>query len=160
MTLDSKKVTPNRCVGADALLQLLKNYARSHEIKAPITVGFIGYPNTGKSSVINSLKRKQAVGTANTPGFTTHLAKVRLDAHITLIDSPGVIFNENGIDNTNEMTMYNKHTMDDMLQLKQTMETRLVLRNALKLQVFCFFYFILFYFVSLFTIKQTKITKK
>jgi hypothetical protein len=52
----------------------------------------VGYPNVGKSSLINSLKRTRAVGVAPTPGFTKTLQEVRLDKQIRLIDSPGVIF--------------------------------------------------------------------
>ena len=33
--------------GADSLLQLLKNYSRSFNIKTAITVGIVGYPNVG-----------------------------------------------------------------------------------------------------------------
>jgi nuclear GTP-binding protein len=47
------------CLGADTLLQLLKNYARNADIKTAITVGVVGLPNVGKSSVINSLKRSR-----------------------------------------------------------------------------------------------------
>jgi len=45
------------CLGADSLIKLLKNYSRSEDIKRAITVGIIGYPNVGKSSIINSLKK-------------------------------------------------------------------------------------------------------
>ena len=38
------------CLGADVLMQLLKNYARSRDVKKAITVGLIGYPNVGKVS--------------------------------------------------------------------------------------------------------------
>jgi nuclear GTP-binding protein len=58
------------CLGADTLIQLLKNYCRNINLKTAITVGIIGYPNVGKSSLINSLKRSRAVGVASTPGFT------------------------------------------------------------------------------------------
>jgi len=39
-------------------------------MKKSITVGIIGIPNVGKSSLINSLKRTKAVGVGATPGFT------------------------------------------------------------------------------------------
>jgi len=90
---DTYKATA-KCVGADALLGLLKNYCRSQDIKTTISVGFVGYPNVGKSSIINSLKRNRAVGTSATPGFTQSLQEVKLDKNLYLIDSPGVILNE------------------------------------------------------------------
>lgn len=84
--------TSNECLGADALLQLLKNYARSKNIKKTINVGIIGYPNVGKSSLLNSLKRERAVNTGARPGVTKQMQNVILDKNITLIDCPGIIF--------------------------------------------------------------------
>jgi len=84
-------------VGTEGLLQLLKNYARTHgekKSKMCITVGIIGYPNVGKSSILNSLKRFRAVGVSPRPGFTTSLQEVVLDKNIRLIDSPGVVFDD------------------------------------------------------------------
>eukprot|EP00478_Filoreta_tenera_P000122 GABV01000122.1.p1 GENE.GABV01000122.1~~GABV01000122.1.p1 ORF type:complete len:360 (-),score=103.13 GABV01000122.1:66-1145(-) len=72
-------------------MSLLKNYCRRAGIKTSIIVGLIGYPNVGKSSVINSLKRSKAAGVANKPGFTTSIQSIKLDHEITLLDSPGVI---------------------------------------------------------------------
>lgn len=79
-------------VGMEGLLQLLKNYSRNMDRKTSVTVGIIGYPNVGKSSIINSLKRTRAVGVSSTPGFTTSMQEVKLDKNIKLLDSPGVVF--------------------------------------------------------------------
>jgi nuclear GTP-binding protein len=51
-----------------------------------------GYPNVGKSSLINSLKRAKAVGVSPCPGFTKTVTQVHLDNQIKLIDCPGVVF--------------------------------------------------------------------
>jgi nuclear GTP-binding protein len=87
-------LTGSGAAGADTLLQLIKNYARSHDIKRAVTVGVVGYPNVGKSSIINSLKRSKAVGVSSTPGFTRCMQEVSLDAKVTLLDCPGIIFDD------------------------------------------------------------------
>jgi len=56
-----------------------------------ISVGFIGYPNTGKSSVINLLIGKKSAKTSSAAGFTKGFQKLRLSRDIVLMDSPGVI---------------------------------------------------------------------
>ncbi|VVB79782.1 GTPase Der [uncultured archaeon] len=56
-----------------------------------IKVGIIGYPNTGKSSLINVLVGKNAAGVGSDAGFTRGMQKVKLTSDIVLIDSPGVI---------------------------------------------------------------------
>lgn len=43
--------------GADVLLRLFGNYCRSQDIRTSIRVGIVGYPNVGKSSIINSLSK-------------------------------------------------------------------------------------------------------
>eukprot|EP00398_MALV-I-01_sp_L67-1_P000296 gene296-528_t len=79
-------------IGADTLMQLLKNYARSGDKKCAITVGIIGYPNVGKSSVINSMKRSVVVRTGASAGVTKEVQEVQLDSKVKLLDSPGVVF--------------------------------------------------------------------
>ena len=78
--------------GGDGLLQLLKNYSRSLGLKTAITVGIVGYPNVGKSSLINSLKRAKAVNVGATPGVTTVAQTISLDSKVKLMDCPGIIF--------------------------------------------------------------------
>ncbi|ONH92961.1 hypothetical protein PRUPE_8G204300 [Prunus persica] len=93
----SKKSKPSNllqtsdCLGAETLLKLLKNYSRSHEIKKSITVGVIGLPNVGKSSLINSLKRSRVVNVGSTPGLTRSMQEVQLDNNVKLLDCPGVV---------------------------------------------------------------------
>lgn len=72
------------CVGADELLRVLKRIAHSGAVatyggKARMTVGVVGYPNVGKSSVINSLLRSKATPTGDRPGITKCLQTVQLD---------------------------------------------------------------------------------
>ena len=45
--------------GKGALLSLLRQLARLRTDRQAISVGFVGYPNVGKSSVINTLRTKK-----------------------------------------------------------------------------------------------------
>ncbi|UKJ88128.2 hypothetical protein MACJ_000571 [Theileria orientalis] len=56
-------------------------------------VGFVGYPNVGKSSLINCLLEKTKVSVGVQPGKTKHMQTLKLhDTDITLCDCPGLIF--------------------------------------------------------------------
>ena len=56
--------------GKGSLLSLLRQLARLRSDKQAISVGFVGYPNVGKSSVINTLRTKKVCKTAPVPGET------------------------------------------------------------------------------------------
>ena len=92
-----KILNSNKAVGIEELLNILKNYSRTENsnIKTNINVGVIGYPNVGKSSLINSLTRDKVAGVSNTPGFTTVSKEIFLDNNIKLIDCPGIVFSNN-----------------------------------------------------------------
>lgn len=60
----------NHPFGKASLIQLLRQFDNFHRDKKSISVGFIGYPNVGKSSVINSLKQKKVCRAAPIPGET------------------------------------------------------------------------------------------
>jgi len=93
MDLREDQLKVSQCLGADTLISLLKNYSRSTaSAKQSISVGIIGFPNVGKSSVINSLKRERAVNVGALAGVTTTKQEITLDKNIKLIDCPGIIF--------------------------------------------------------------------
>jgi nuclear GTP-binding protein len=52
----------------------------------------IGYPNTGKSSIINTLKGVKCCKAAPVPGETKVWQYVTLTKKIYLIDSPGIVY--------------------------------------------------------------------
>lgn len=61
-----------------------------------LMVGTVGYPNVGKSSLINVLCGKKCVGVAARPGKTKHFQTLFLDEantrNICLVDCPGLVF--------------------------------------------------------------------
>lgn len=82
----------SECIGGEQLLQLLKNYSRNSDMKVAVTVGVVGYPNVGKSSLINSLVRTRAVETGAQAGITKKAQEVQLDKKVKLLDCPGIVF--------------------------------------------------------------------
>ncbi|TXG73746.1 hypothetical protein EZV62_002325 [Acer yangbiense] len=78
--------------GKGSLLSVLRQFARLKSDKQAISVGFIGYPNVGKSSVINTLRTKNVCKVAPIPGETKVWQYIALTKRIFLIDCPGVVY--------------------------------------------------------------------
>lgn len=78
--------------GKGSLINLLRQFGKLHKDKKQISVGFIGYPNVGKSSVINTLCSKKACSVAPIAGETKVWQYITLMRRIYLIDCPGVVY--------------------------------------------------------------------
>jgi len=77
--------------GKGTLISLLRQFSSLHASRKQISVGFIGYPNTGKSSIINTLRKKKVCTTAPIPGETKVWQYITLMKRIYLIDCPGIV---------------------------------------------------------------------
>jgi nuclear GTP-binding protein len=93
-----KVVGTSKTIGAEDLIQIIKNYCRQGDVKTSITVGVIGFPNVGKSSVINSLKKTKVASVSNVPGHTKTVQEIHLDKNVRLLDCPGVVFSDENAD--------------------------------------------------------------
>ncbi|OSX66837.1 hypothetical protein POSPLADRAFT_1164062 [Postia placenta MAD-698-R-SB12] len=83
--------SPNHSFGKGSLIQLLRQFSQLHSDKKQISVGFVGYPNVGKSSVINTLKSGKVCTVAPVPGETKVWQYITLTKRIYLIDCPGIV---------------------------------------------------------------------
>lgn len=57
----------------------------------PVRAGVIGFPNVGKSALINRLLKRRVVESARRAGVTRQLRWVRISEQIELLDAPGVL---------------------------------------------------------------------
>uniref|UniRef100_A0A8C3EUC3 Guanine nucleotide-binding protein-like 3 n=1 Tax=Corvus moneduloides TaxID=1196302 RepID=A0A8C3EUC3_CORMO len=71
------------------LLKLLQEYSKTQD--KGIQVGVVGFPNVGKSSIINSLKGKRACNVGLARGVTKSMQIVHLDKQTKMLDSPSII---------------------------------------------------------------------
>lgn len=80
-----------------------KSTASKHVVNPDLVViGMVGYPNVGKSSVINVLSKKKLVGVAAQPGKTKHFQTLYIEKDLMLCDCPGLVF-PNFTSNRSEM---------------------------------------------------------
>jgi ribosome biogenesis GTPase A len=60
--------------------------------KPYITIGFIGSPNVGKSTLINAFKGRKICSESRTPGHTKHRQTIFINPTVVFADCPGLVF--------------------------------------------------------------------
>lgn len=95
--ISEKRLTPfvllscKTFMGKKRLRERLQIETKRLHLPRRALVGIVGYPNTGKSSLINMLTGRKTVGTSPQAGFTKGLQKIAFTRDIHVIDTPGVI---------------------------------------------------------------------
>ncbi|MEK6942271.1 MAG: GTPase, partial [archaeon] len=69
----------------------IKKFIGSISKKRQAVVSVLGYPNTGKSSLINYLKGRKSARVSITAGLTRGKQFFRISENVMLIDTPGVL---------------------------------------------------------------------
>lgn len=77
--------------GKNALLNLLRQFGVLIKERKHLTIGFIGYPNVGKSAVINTMRRKKVCKSAPVPGETKVWQYIALTRKLYMLDCPGIV---------------------------------------------------------------------
>lgn len=93
--LDKKKktvmhsvfISSTQMLGTTILREKILSVGRKQKVR----VGVVGYPNTGKSSLINALAGRAKARASSQSGYTKGLQYVKADNKIMLLDTPGVI---------------------------------------------------------------------
>ncbi|EHP89503.1 GTPase [Methanotorris formicicus] len=83
-------VSAKHRMGTKILRDKIKEHLKKNNIKEG-KVGVVGYPNVGKSSIINALTGKRSALTGSLAGLTKGEQWIRLTKNIKLLDTPGVL---------------------------------------------------------------------
>ena len=91
---NSIEISARNYISTVRLLNKIRELAKGK----PVTVGVVGFPNTGKSTLINVLKGRKSAGTSPVSGYTKVLQMVKITKDIMMIDTPGILHYTNDTD--------------------------------------------------------------
>uniref|UniRef100_A0A4W4EDL6 Guanine nucleotide-binding protein-like 3 n=1 Tax=Electrophorus electricus TaxID=8005 RepID=A0A4W4EDL6_ELEEL len=77
--------------GRDSLMQTLNDLASKECSDGMLKVGVVGFPNVGKSSIINSLKGIRVCCAGVQRGMTRCMQEVHISKKVKMIDSPAIV---------------------------------------------------------------------
>lgn len=96
--IDSLVVSSNKNYNFDLLYEKINKYKKSNNVY------IVGYTNSGKSTLINKFihnysDNKVNITTSNLPSTTLNTLEIVVNDSLTLIDTPGILDNDNIINN-------------------------------------------------------------
>lgn len=98
--------------------------------KDVIYVGVLGYPNVGKSSIINLITGRSSARTSPEAGYTKGIQKIKLSTGLYLIDTPGIIpLSEKSSQNIKDLT---KHSQIGAITWDKTRDPDMVVHYLMK----------------------------
>jgi ribosome biogenesis GTPase A len=133
---DTRSISPGISISCKTrknikkLRDKIKILSKKIKTEEKIKVGVIGYPNTGKSSLINLLIGKKSAGIGADAGFTKGIQKLKLTDEIVLLDTPGVIPIKEY--SSFEKSKIAKHTIVGGRSYSQVNEPDIVIANLIK----------------------------
>lgn len=127
-------VSCTKRIGARELRTKIKIEAKKielpNETMRRVQVGIIGYPNTGKSSLINLLSGTSSAKVGAEAGFTRGMQKVSLTSNILILDTPGVIPREEY--SSDRQSLISKHARVSARDATKVKNPEMVVANLMK----------------------------
>lgn len=71
--------------------RIMEEAEKRYGAKKSYNIGVLGYPNVGKSSLINMMKKRHSASTSVLSGHTTGPQMIRVDEKLMFLDTPGII---------------------------------------------------------------------